>query len=533
MAVRAQETREHPTQSRRWLGFGRNGDLLAVAALLFLAPNALFAADLNWPAASIVGAGSILSGYLLIKFRPAKPGSWSAQSIDLKDLALSIAVGLALVVLGGEGHLLFTNSDWLTRDAVLADLTRSPGLPRYLIGDEVYVLRAPLGMYMSPALVGRIFGLAVSHIAMVAQNALILGVILYGFRAQFSRRRTIGLAVMLGSSGIVLVAALMIRWQLGLPINLNGLPSHLDSWSKNWQYSSLVTQIFWVPNHALPGWWAALLAVLSAGEEVSLGWFGLSLATVVFWSPLAVLGALPFTLLRFARRPIESLSDKGFWLQFAASLLFLPEALYMLGHGEAISQKLMLNQGSFFGLYCQFIIISLIPASLILFFIGRFPSNMKSTIVLSFVTLLILPLFWFGSDNDLVMRGSILPLVVMAYAFSEAISWGPSARPMVWITAVALWMVGMASPLSEMTRAFEFHRFNISNCGFVSAQLAMSFGPISPNYLSLADGEPTWILSRDDRQVMSQSIADCWPDFPFDPTLFVGYYSNKQLKEMK
>src|SRR5262249_497105 len=155
------------------------------------------------------------------------------------------------------------------------------------------------GMYMGPAAIGRALGLGAADQALAAQNGLLLGAILYGFWGQFPRRKLAALTAFVLFSGVSLVGWWLLRTEARLPVSLEHLPSHLDRWSGYWEFSSPIKQLFWVPNHALPGWWLAFLVLLAATDEVSLGWFGLSLATCFFWSPFAAIGAAPFAVWRF------------------------------------------------------------------------------------------------------------------------------------------------------------------------------------------------------------------------------------------
>ena len=81
-----------------------------------------------------------------------------------------MATGFALCILGGQGHIFYAAEDWLTRDAVLADLAAMP-LPAYPWNGETWILRAPLGMYVLPGAVGRLASLGAAHAFMLIQNA--------------------------------------------------------------------------------------------------------------------------------------------------------------------------------------------------------------------------------------------------------------------------------------------------------------------------------------------------------------------------
>jgi hypothetical protein len=306
----------------------------------------------------------------------------------------------------------------------------------------------------------------------------------------------------------------------------------LDYWSLYWQFSSQITQIFWVPNHALPGWWAALLALLCARGDIPLGWFGLSLATCFFWSPLAAAGAIPFLLLYFARDPLVSLARPTFWAQIIASLLFIPEMIYMVMSGDTINHGLE-NRPAFLLLYPQFLILALTPTLLLVLFIEKFPQAVAHSIYLSVGVLTVLPFFQFGPGNDLVMRASIPSLLILAYGFGCLASWGPSKRPALWATAMALGVISAASPVFEVARALIFPAYQISDCSLLSAQMNLSSSPVSANYMAKASAAARWIIIPRPAAAGAQPRTVCWPDFPFNPRMYVGFYSNSRLKQSK
>jgi len=188
--------------------------ILRLATLLFLLPNALFALTLG-PAASLpLLLGS--AGALAILWRPMADGVSSlAEPVDFAALSLAIALALALCLLGGETHLFYANADWLARDGVLQDLSKHFYPVFYRYQDQDFLLRAPLGMYMTPALVGRFFGLHAAHLALLAQNATLLASILY-LSGRLARPRSALVVLLIAAfSGLDILPTLVLaasRW---------------------------------------------------------------------------------------------------------------------------------------------------------------------------------------------------------------------------------------------------------------------------------------------------------------------------------
>ena len=92
----------------------------------------------------------------------------------------------------------------------------------------------------------------------------------------------------------------VVPWALGwdrLSKNSWEFPLHLEWWAGPIQYSSHVTQLFWVPQHALAGWAFAAFYLRWREGAVNAPTLALVFGLCVFWSPLAAIGALPFLLL--------------------------------------------------------------------------------------------------------------------------------------------------------------------------------------------------------------------------------------------
>jgi hypothetical protein len=527
-------TKEHSPAAATRLGL-RNRHLIVATSILVLAPNLLFAARLNWPAALALVVGSLLAAVMLARPWPTVSGGGVLeQPIDLRALAISVGAALSLILLGGEGHLVYANKDWLWRDAVLADLSRTLKLPTYAIPNAGhYILRAPLGMYLGPALVGRLLGLSAAHAAMAVQNAVLLGLLLYGFQGLFPARRWLASAVMLGSSGLGIVGVYL--WQLfrHVPISPTSLPSHLEGWGP-WQYSSQITQIFWVPNHFLPGWWCALLALLVARGEVTLAWFGLSLATTAIWSPLPAVGALPFLLLQFGRTPLAYLKDGGLWLYGLAGVLFIPVAAYEVASSGSIPRGGQWDQAGFFVLYLPALLIQLMPALLVIFVLERYPPEWRGTIYVGALILAALPFVSFGPSNDLAMRASIPSLAVLAFSFAAWLASGPAEQPRLWWVAGALALVAGVTPAFEVARDVVFQRYEISDCDFASAQADLSASAVSPNYMAERASFSGWLIGPSQPATpITPRRRNCWPDYPFNPRLFVGVHTTAELLQSR
>ena len=76
-------------------------------------------------------------------------------------------------------------------------------------------------------------------------------------------------------------------------------------WNPMFSYWGNVALLFWVPNHALPGWFFAVLFLLHLRREVDIAVLGVTFVFLLIWSPLAMIGALPFLALAVSIRALS------------------------------------------------------------------------------------------------------------------------------------------------------------------------------------------------------------------------------------
>ncbi|WP_150290134.1 hypothetical protein [Sphingobium estronivorans] len=335
-----------------------------------------------------------------------------ACRIGLSTILFCLAVAAILLLLGGEGRLFFAPADWQVRDAVLADMGTHRWPFDYWLDGHSQLLRAPVGMYLLPALWG-----GASQVGrdwtLFAHNCLFLGLLLAQGSALFDTRRSrlIALAVFVAFSGLDVVGNLLVQLTNG-----EARWDHIEDWADGYQYSAHITQIFWVPQHAIAGWAVALTYLLWQRKLAPVGLFAATLPLVALWSPLILFGALPFAL--FAG--LRALWTKGWsWRDVAlpaiATLVAIPALAYLSSGATAIGGGLRPPKAI---VYVLLMLFEVIPFLLPLL---RDPDNRvdKPTILISGACLFLMPSWSMGMFNDFQTRASIMPLALMAVAFGD------------------------------------------------------------------------------------------------------------------
>ncbi|MFO1118097.1 MAG: hypothetical protein U1E28_20710 [Beijerinckiaceae bacterium] len=484
--------------------------VVALISVLLFTPTLLFATTLRAPTATILIAGCL--GALALVLQPCLSGdaSFLDEPTDFRLLAGLIGFSAFLLVAGGALHLVYAPSDWRTRDAVLADVSRN-WLP-FVYDDQSgqYVLRAPLGMYMAPGLVGHAFGLAAGHVALWLQNSAMLGAILYVF-ARLGRGWRHA-ALMLAFSGCAALGVL-IYWLLSDRTLLDHMVRYgMDSWNPYFQYSGSLVQFFWVPNHALPGWWLAALMILQARRQVDLATIGATIGAAMFWSPLAILPAVAWVALQALLSLRDSLTSRRLWALALAAPCFAPVAAYMVVGAGAIEHGVAATKPMFAVIYLVFVIAALAPAAYVLAYHEQLRPELRRPLVFSVVVLLLLPMFSFGPSNDLVMRGSIPALAILAFCFADVVLAPQSRAGRAFRAGVAIAILCLPSALYELARPTFRASYDISDCSLFEANAAMGMTGISANYVAPRSEIPNWLMDLSAAPSRASQARACWSD---------------------
>ena len=496
-------------EGETWSFAIRDRAIVAFVSILVFVPSALFATALRPIPALAVMAGCVGALSLLVWQTTTARTDGLGAPANLPRLAACVTLAFAIFLLGGETHLFFSTPDWLIRDAVLADLVRHGFPVAYRVGDADYLLRAPLGMYMLPAVVGRALGLFAAHMTLLVQNALFLGAIFYLMWSMGRGWRHLAVLILFaGLSWVGVLLRLASQQKPGVPFWLQW---GLDGWHPLFQYSGSIVQFFWVPNHALPGWWLATLFLLQRRSSIDLATIGVSIAGLCFWSPLAIVPAVPW-LLYSAVTNWRSILSPRIWIGLAAAACFLPILAYLVAASGSIAHGRTLDDPHFAFWYALFILLQLPALIFLAIFWRHVPRELRALVVVNALVLLALPCIHFGPRNDLVMRGSIASLAIVAFAFGSVLVELTDKRA---IGAVAGWMLVLAtlpSAVVEIGRALSTPRYALSACSLMEASRATGDSGVPTNYVAPRDSVPRWLLDADAASGVPIERRSCWPD---------------------
>jgi hypothetical protein len=213
------------------------------------------------------------------------------------------------------------------------------------------------------------------------------------------------------------------------------------------QYSATITQAFWVPQHALAGWIGALGYMLWRTDRLPLCLYLAVLPLTALWSPLGLMGAMPFALLAGVRTIMAGrLGARDILLPALSSLLVVPSLLYMVAAGDAVGLRLQPLPPT---QWLTFQAIETLPY-LIPLFLARTALRLgRDTLWIIALWLAFIPIVQIGWSIDFMMRASATALALLAVMVADHLAATPDKR--VWLIAVLA--IGSLTGAKEIRRA--------------------------------------------------------------------------------
>ena len=431
------------------------------------------------------------------------------ETIRIDVLLFSLAISFALCLLGGEGRLFYANSDWLIRDAVINDLVSQPWPFVYRVGgpnfiEQTFIMRAPLAMYMLPAAIGKIYGIYAAHLTLLAQNTILFGLIFYFVVPAHLRfwpaATTISIFALF--SGLDVVPTIARYMLTGNP------PSdHIEWWVGLFQYSSHITQLFWVPHHAIAGWGFACLYLLWHRGRVRVSLLVCTFLYLAYWSSLAVIGAVPFV----AYAAMSDLIGRKIGRFDVIFLLLsaLPTTLlwiYLIQDAATVEHYFLIGAQHFWSIFLVFICVEFMP--FVVLIVAMKPIMIRDhSFLLVVISLLLIPLYKLGQYNDFAMRASIPALALLAASFSIMLAenFGIRRRLLQTSVAVLTLSIGSITGFMEIRRALIRSPSPMSRCNVTQV-----FPFIPTHYLANLNGLPEWMHPQSPVQVPAGTISMCF-----------------------
>ena len=424
--------------------------------------------------------------------RPARTSlKWSALRSALRPTTvILLLIALAWVMTTAAGGVFDAhNWDWNKHRSILLDLGRgdwptepTANLRAYL--GEPFLLRYYLGYYMAPGSIGRWLGPAALNWAVPLWTWCGAALAMFMFtRGHRGWRMFAAAAILVFFGGMDIVRTLLLDgwgW-IEFNIDFQGWPrlelgSYHIEWAGNkWgiviQYPSHTAGLLWAPTHFIAGALFTLLLYQLRRHPRFLAVCGIVLAAAPFWSAFVAIGLLPFTIALLIHNGIRP------FLRWQNLLLALPLAVLLIvylssGTGDIERSWIWEIQENGWQAAIQVLLVAYLFDFLLLaglLFVLRPKIRRDPFFAACLATLLLLPWYSYGINNDLVMRGVVPALCLLSYFCAGAVAdysherlrsknYGYLASFGLLIAALA---VGAFTPLFDLTRANNDHDFGV------------------------------------------------------------------------
>lgn len=455
-------------------------------------------------------------------------------------IALGVIFITLIVLLSGIGNVMWQNNDHATRNTFFNILVNYSWPPTYITdaGNEVGIIYY-LGFWLPSALIGKIFNLSAGYIFQIIWAVAGLCILWYLLCLMHKKIVIYPLVIFLFFSGMDIIGSGVIRFmfdklttlQIGTWVFKEGsaLTTHIEWWANYYQYSSHITQLFWVFNQCIPVWIATVLLIIEKNNKNLVFIMGLTLLS----STLPFVGLIPVFVWcalcdhesGLLHRPFTKDFKKSFFSLFTfqnvigGGLAGIISFVYLIGNIASVASTSSTSTngappqafsvGAFvftLFIYVTFYfvlttdkvkklshILYFLPALPLAFLLAKTqgaklelyllfivlefillalviaPACGKSTLFYTVVSfLLLIPFFKVGTSIDFCMRASIPLLVVLCLFAIEALDkYFAENRQILATLLCVILMLGAITPLKEIVRTVEATAYEIQTKGSV------------------------------------------------------------------
>ena len=422
-------------------------------------------------------AAALLVGAL----RRPLSGPWRLRAPTPAEAAVLTVAALWVLATAAGGVFDPRNPDFFDYRVTLLDLGRHPW-PTYLPDPLAAwrpapaegppatppLLRYYLGWHMVPGLAAHWLGpAALSWAVPLWTWAGVALVALLFTRGRRGRALVIALAVLVFFSGVTFAGSLAIKgWEwVDWRIENRDWYGFLTYEPAFLRTISTTATLRMAAHHFLPAGLYALLCLHLCRQPRFLAVLGVLLAAAPFWSAFVAVGLLPLLVVvlwmngvrPFLRWPNLCLAGP----LFGVVVLYLTSGAMDFPHGwmwqkEGYDWPRLMRRLPFYYL------IEFLPLAVLLAVV-RPAVRREPFFIAAVATLLLLPLYWYGKWNDLLLRGSLPALFVLGWLCAGAVARGGGAlvrrgglrRRAAFAGLVLVLGLGAPDPAAHLVQSFQ------------------------------------------------------------------------------
>lgn len=397
--------------------------------------------------------------------------------VSLWRLLLILTLLLLWVLSAGVGMFHFQNGDYVKHNAILNDLIFHSWPVAYEVEgvNSIFTLVYYFGYYLVPALLGKITGSPeVALWTQLIQTLLGVCFAVYWLCTLMGKIRTKYIIFFIFFSGLDFLGHIFAKGEIPK------VADHIEWWARVWQFSGNTSLLYWVPQHALPGWCFAFLLIYLTRIQVFS--FHLLLGPLaVLWSPfvglgLALLGGIYLLVEKSWKNAMKPTFLILALIAGGISSFFLLSKMPDEYHGWILIPRKINLWMPYLPLFLFLELgVYLVP---MMESWRDFSEKRVRVLWLSFVCLLGLLVYKYGMYNDLAMRSSIPFLALICFEIMNYLK--KATYSASFKILMLIWCFGTLNSIQEVSRGFLFrhpHRFPRQSVlkmrsGFVKQYLA-------------------------------------------------------------
>lgn len=347
--------------------------------------------------------------------------------IDYKNIAIIFSITVVLCIFAGHGKFFYQSDDYVIRNAVFRDLV-TKSWPVYYSNNSM-ALTYYIGQWIVPACIGKIFlflgpeaAFMKANLALLLWNAFGVTICLLWLikiiKPNSKKNWFLCIFAFLFFSGLDLVGMLIMQTY---PIGIER--QHIEWWGIFFQFSSMITQLFWVFNQCIVPWIVTLIVL----EEKKVNNYVVLILFAVPYGPIPCVGLALLMAFKGIELLLNSIKDKKIkqFIKDVFSLqniltIFTILPLYFLYYtanssvqGGSGGSIIYLIDGLFTPTHIIIeVLFWFLEAGIYGLFLYKKHKN-DILYYLIFISLLIIPFLGIGYEYDFSMRASIPCLVVI------------------------------------------------------------------------------------------------------------------------
>lgn len=373
------------------------------------------------------------------------------QNKNLKYFLITILILLIWCLLSGMGGFGFQNNpDWEKNNAIFHDLF----LNKWPVIYEKYSLVYYMGYYLPIGLLMKLFGWNIGYLFSFLWGFLGLILVVYWLKRLSGSFYPLVILLFVFFSGMDILGLIIKFAMFPDPETLSHFKhvGCIEWWAGYFQFSSITTNLFWVPQYAIQGWLLTGLVLNNIQNHNSSRNLLFLWALCIFGVPFIFLAIIPIIFAGIYKTGRKKLKELFSFQNFIAAPLII---LIFMAYFASKAFKDPFNAMSDYMLSPYFIVIYLL---FILVEFGVYAiiihKYFKNDIIwnVTLISMVLMPFVRIGGGNDFVMRGSACYLFILFLYIINALLHKQLRKPEK-AALIIFFLIGVFTPFLEIKRS--------------------------------------------------------------------------------